>query len=104
VQPAALEPPAAAADSAAPTVAAAEAPASAALKGTAVPAQQPYNALVATSEISSPGTVALEQPPIEPTANSAPGSGTSNLWLLVGIVAVLIAVVIGLALRRKARE
>jgi hypothetical protein len=101
-QPAELEPPAA--DSAAPTAAAAEAPASAALKGTAVPAQQPYNALVATSEISSPDTVMLDQPPIAPTANSAPSGGSSNLWLLVGIVAVLIAVVIGLALRRKARE
>src|SRR6266508_1217229 len=49
-----------AADSAAPTTVAA--PAGAALKSTAAPPQQPYNALVATSEISSPGTVALEQP------------------------------------------
>jgi len=98
-------PQSAAADSAAPTAAAAEAPASAALKSTAATAQQPYSALVATSEISSPGTVTLEQPPIAPTANSTPSGGTNNLWLIAGIVVlvVLIAAGIGLALRRSAR-
>lgn len=91
-----------AADSAAPTAAAAaEAPASSALLQ-ATPAQ-PYSALVATSEISSPGTVTLDQPPIVPTANSAPSGGSRSQWLLAGIVALLIAIGIGLALRRKAR-
>lgn len=94
-----------AADSAAPTAAAAEAPVSSALQGTAVPAQEPYNALVATSEISSPGTVTLDQPPIAPTANSAPTGRSSNTWLVAGVVVLvlLIAVGIGLALRRSAR-
>jgi hypothetical protein len=99
-QPAAPELPAAA-DSAAPTAAAP--PAGAALKGTAVPAQQPYNALVATSEISSPGTVALEQPPVAPAANSTPSGGSSNVWLIAGIAVLLLIVAgIGWALRRKA--
>ena len=90
-----------AADSAAPPAAAT--PASAALKSTDATSQQPYNALVATSEISSPGTVALEQPPAAPAANSAPSGGSSNAWLIAGAVglALLIAAGIGLALRRK---
>jgi hypothetical protein len=91
-----------AADSAAPTAAAP--PAVAALKGTPTTSQQPYTALVATSELSSPGTVALEQPPVAPTANSAPSGGSSNAWPIAGVVvlALLIAAGIGLALRRKA--
>ncbi len=91
-----------AADSAAPTTVAA--PAGAALKSTAAPPQQPYNALVATSEISSPGTVALEQPSVAPSANSAPSSGSSNAWLIAGavVLALLIVAGVGLALRRKA--
>jgi len=90
-----------AADSAAPPAAAT--PASAALKSTDATSQQPYNALVATSEISSPGTIALEQPPAAPAANSAPSGGSSNAWLIAGAVglALLIAAGIGLALRRK---
>jgi len=90
-----------AADSAAPPAAAT--PASAALKSTDATSQQPYNALVATSEISSPGTIALEQPPAAPAANSAPSGGSSNAWLIAGAVglALLIAAGIALALRRK---
>jgi hypothetical protein len=100
-QPAAEAQPAA--DSAAPTAAAP--PADVAPKATPVPALQPYNALVATSEISSPGTVTLEQPPA-PAANSAPSGGSRNLWLIAGVVVLvlLIAAGIGLALRRRARE
>jgi hypothetical protein len=91
-----------AADSAAPTAGAA--PADAQLKGTPAIPQQPYAALVATSEISSPGTVALEQAPAAPTANSAPSSGSSNAWLLGGVVvALLIAAGVGLALWRRNR-
>ena len=90
-----------AADSAAPPAAAT--PASAALKSTDATSQQPYNALVATSEISSPGTIAPEQPPAAPAANSAPSGGSSNAWLIAGAVglALLIAAGIALALRRK---
>jgi hypothetical protein len=102
-QPAAEAP--AAAGSAAPTVAAAAAaPADAALKSTEGPVQQPYSALVATSEISSPGTVTLDQPPVAPTANSAPSGGSNNLWL--GGIVVLVLLVgagIGLAIRRRQR-
>jgi hypothetical protein len=94
-----------AASGAAPTAAPAEAPAGAALKSTDAPVQQPYSALVATSEISSPGTVALDQPPIAPAANSAPSGESSKRWLIavVVVLVLLIAAGIGLALRRRGR-
>jgi hypothetical protein len=102
-QPAAEAQPAA--DSAAPTAAAAEAPISSALQVTAAPAQEPYNALVATSEISSPDTVTLDQPPIAPNANSAPADRSSNTGLIAGVVVLVLLIAIGiwLALRRRAR-
>ena len=75
-------------------------------QGTPATSQQPYNALVATPEISSPGTVTLEQPPVAPAANSAPSGRSSNVWLIAGVVvlALLIAAGVGLALRRRVRE
>jgi hypothetical protein len=90
-----------AADSAAPTAVAP--PAVAALEGTPATAQQPYIAQVATSEISSPGTAALEQSPITPTANSVPSGGSNNAWLFAGavVLALLIAVGIGIIVRRR---
>jgi hypothetical protein len=101
-QPAAEAP--AAADSAAPTAVAP--PTDVARTATPATALQPYTALVATAEISPPGTVTLEQPPIAPTANSAPSGGSRNLWLIAGVVvlALLIAAGVGLALWRRVRE
>jgi hypothetical protein len=100
-QPAAEAP---AADSAAPTAVAP--PADMARTATSPTAPQPYTALVATAEISPPGTVTLEQPPIAPTANSAPSGGSRNLWLIAGVVvlALLIAAGLGLALWRRVRK
>jgi LPXTG-motif cell wall-anchored protein len=65
--------------------------------------QQPYSALVATSEPSSSGTVALEQPPAAPAANSTPTGGSGNTWLIAGIVVLvlLIGAGIGVVLRRR---
>jgi hypothetical protein len=102
---------AAAADIAAPTeaVGAAAPAAESALKSSATPegvVQQPYGALVATSEPSSSGTVALEQPPVAPTANSAPRDTASNIGVIAGLIGLglLIVAGIGVALGRRRRR
>ncbi|HEU5098860.1 MAG TPA: hypothetical protein VFU22_07575 [Roseiflexaceae bacterium] len=73
-------------------------------QSTIATAQQNYSAQVATSEISSPGTVALEQPPAAPAANSAPSARPINIWLIAGLAALLaIGVAVALALRARGR-
>jgi LPXTG-motif cell wall-anchored protein len=96
------QPAATALPQAADSAASATAPAAgAALGSTVTPAQQPYNTLVATSEISSPGTVGLDQPPVAPTANSAPSGGSNNVGLIAGVVVLALLIVAGVWFVRR---